>query len=189
MQQAGATAETVLDLSRSLIECGFSEAEIGDSAAALESLNEAVKRVEELEAIGRGSDAARFVLARALLDRGNLLEPTRPAEAIALNDRSRAILQALVDANPGVADFQDQLVRALENLGSLSSNPVDTFAAYARALAILEKLAVAKPDDWDIQDSLAITHNNIGASTFQNGQMERGAGIIPAGTCDLAKSG
>jgi len=170
-EQAGATAETVLDLSRSLIDAGGLELETGDSAAAMEPFKEAQKRVEELEARGRGSDAARFVRASALYAQAKVHASSRPAEAIELNDRARVILQALVDANPAVDDFQESLARAFTAQGILSSNPVKALADYARALAIHEKLADAKPDVWKFQDSLAITHNNIAVKLNELGRL------------------
>jgi eukaryotic-like serine/threonine-protein kinase len=134
--RAGAPAETVLDLARSLLEAGTSETVTGDAAAALESFQEAEKLVEELEASGRGSDDARFVLTRALYYQVRELRSSRPAEAKKLSDRTTPISQALVDANPDVDDFQEGLARALRAKGLLSSNPVEALAAYARELAI-----------------------------------------------------
>jgi eukaryotic-like serine/threonine-protein kinase len=169
-EQAGATPETVLDLSRSLIDCGYLEKDTGHLAAVMESFNEARRLAEELEASGRGSDAAQFVLARALIAQsGQLL--SRPAGATELNDRARAILQALVDANPGVDDYQQTLAVALMQQGVLSSNPLQALAAYARQLTIQEKLADAKPDLWKFQNSLAITHNNIGYRLSRLGRL------------------
>jgi serine/threonine-protein kinase len=170
-KQAMATAETVLDLSRSLIDSGYLASNTGDSAAVMESFKEARRLAEELEASGRGSDAARFVLARALGAESDQLRSRRPAEAIELNDRARAILQALADANPGVDDYQEELAAALRLQGILSSNPLDALAAYARQLAIDAKLADAKPDVWRFQDSLAKTHNNIGYRLYALGRL------------------
>jgi hypothetical protein len=149
-RRPGATAETVLDLSRSLIDVGYSEEEIGDSAAAMQSFKEAQKRAEELEASGRGSDNARFVLATALWYQSEVLDlSSKPAEAKALNDRSTAILQALVDMNPGVVDFQKMLAKALRIERALSPTLVEALAAFGRELKIAEKLAEARPDAWN----------------------------------------
>jgi eukaryotic-like serine/threonine-protein kinase len=160
--QPGATAETVLDWARSMVECGALERNTGDFAAATASFKAAEKRVEEFVASGRGSDAARFVLARALAAQsGLLLESSKPTDGVELNDRATAILQALVDANPGVVEYQERLAGAFTTRGLLSSEPADSLAAYARALPIMEKLAGANPDIWKYQDNLAKTHNNI----------------------------
>ena len=169
-EQAGAAPETVLDLSRSLIDCGYLEKSTGHSAAVMESFNEARRLAEELDASGRGSDAARFVLARALIAQSGQLSSS-PAVATELNDRARAILQALVDANPGVDDYQQTLAVALMQQGVLSSNPLQALAAYARQLTIEEKLADAKPDLWKFQNSLAVTHNNIGYRLSRLGRL------------------
>jgi eukaryotic-like serine/threonine-protein kinase len=169
--QAGATAETVLDLSRSLIDSGYMELGPGNQAAAIESFKEAGKLAENLEPTGRGTDAARFVLASALSAQSTCLTSSRRAEAIELNDRARAILQTLVDANPGVDDFQMLLSDTFFTKGFLSSNPVEALAAYARNLAITEKLAEAKPDVWKYQDHLARTHNNIAGELAQLGRL------------------
>ena len=65
------------------------------------------------------------------------LESRNPAEAIELTERSRAILQTLVDTNPGVDVFQERLAWSFGMQGNLSSNPVDALAAYAHQLAIM----------------------------------------------------
>jgi eukaryotic-like serine/threonine-protein kinase len=172
--QPGANAETVLDLSRGLIDSAYLERVTGDLATATESLKEARKRAEELEANGRRSDAARFVLARALGAQFDMLASSKPAEAIELIDRAKAILQALVDANPGVDDFQKLLAGSLASQAILSSNPVESLAAYARALAIFERLANAKPDVFEFQDLQARIHSAIANRLTELGRSSEG---------------
>ena len=95
------SAEAALDLSRTLTDIGNLHRDPGDLAGAMEPLKEAQKLAEKVEASGRGSDAGRYVLARALYGQGvQLMRSTEPAKATGLFDRATAILQALFDAQP-----------------------------------------------------------------------------------------
>ena len=68
--------------------------------------------------------------------------------ARAAYDKALAIRQKLVDDNPTVTMFQDELANGYNNLGSLLSRTGDApgaRAAYGKAIAIRQKLADAEP--------------------------------------------
>ena len=187
-EQAGADTETVLDLSRSLIDLGYLESATGDWAAAMESVKEARMRAEGLEASGRGSDAARFVLSQALITQSEL-ESRNPAEAIELTERSRAILQTLVDTNPGVDVFQERLAWCSWDAG----HPLVESGRCARRLRSPTgdhgEASRRETRRLEIPGLPGENSQQHRRSSSRIGQIERSAGIAPAGPCDLAKSG
>jgi serine/threonine-protein kinase len=163
-EEPGASAERILDLARSLIDTASLERRTGDVAAATESYKEAQKRVETLEAGGKGSDASQFVLARILFARSAELLSSRPAEARELNDRQTLILERLVEKNPADIDYQDSLAKAHRIQGVLLTNankPIEALAAFRREQAIFENLTKTHPNIWRFQSSLGTTYNNM----------------------------
>ena len=130
---------------------------------------------------GEDRTHARFVLARALFDQSEADLSNRPAEARKLNDRATAILQALVDANPGVDDFQEMLAMALRIRATYRRTPSRRLPLSLGELKIREKLADAKPDAWKFQDSLAIIHNNIASCLDELGRLSEALASRTAG--------
>ncbi len=166
------SAEAALDLARTLTDIGNLHSDPGDLAGAMEPLKEAQELAEKVEASGRGSDAGRYVLARALYGQGvKLMRLTEPAKATGVFDRATAILQALFDAHPDDEQFQWGLASALDGQAHLLSDPAQALAVYRRELVIREKLAAANPDGSGFQNSLAITHNNIAGRLEELGRL------------------
>ena len=131
VKRAPGSAEAALDLARTLTDIGNLHTDPDDLAGAMEPLKEAQELAENVEASGQGSDAGRYVLARAVYGQGvKLMRSSDPAKATELFDRATAILQALFDANPDDEDFQWGLASALDGQAHLLSDPAQGAGAY-----------------------------------------------------------
>jgi len=94
-----------------------------------------------------------------------LSQTGRPAEAEAEYRTALAILAALAEANPAVADFRNNLASIHHNLGLLlggMGRPAEAEAEYRRALAVFQGLIEVNPKVPDYHHYLAQTHCGLG---------------------------
>jgi serine/threonine protein kinase/tetratricopeptide (TPR) repeat protein len=105
-------------------------------------------------------------LAQASFDLGKLTEAIGDQQnALAGYEESLAIWQKLAEANPAVAEYQNDLAKIHNSIGVLlreTGKPAEALKAYERALAIYQELADANPTVTSYQNGQAVSHLHIG---------------------------
>ena len=118
-----------------------------------------------------------YRLAHAEYELGRLTDEIgEKGAALAACRESRAILQRLADANPGVIYFRQNLAGLHINVGNLLSaigEPDEALEAYGDALAIQRQLTAENPDYLSHWRDLAGSYNNIGLLWFDIGEPDR----------------
>ncbi len=174
--QPGADADAVLDVVRSLNAMGLLLGTSGDKPGRLTSYEEAYKLAADLVDSGRGSDEARFELARCLSGFSTILPQGRREEALQMARRAVATMRELVLKNPSMTRYQEWLGECLRIMGYVVSiqagRPDEGIAFNEEAVTYYQKLADAQPDLYRLQNRLAQLHNNIAASSWDLGKVE-----------------
>ncbi len=114
-------------------------------------------------------------LARFLNNRGMLLGSTRYEEAVAIFERTLAILEPLAKTSPGVPGLQWELARVQSNLASLylrQKRGKEALDLYRRSRTILQGLHDGFPRIPEYRNELAIVTSNIGALLSAAGQVD-----------------
>src|SRR5262249_29839804 len=89
----------------------------------------------------------------------------RNAEALSAYEHARDLMAQLVKAHPKVADYQDVLASAHNNLGALlktQGKGMEALAAYQQALDLQTKLVETHPKVHGHRNAVARTHFNRG---------------------------
>ena len=174
--QPGADADATLDVVRSLHELGVLLGTAGDRPGRLASYEEAYKLAVGLVNAGRGSDEARFELARCLSGFSAILPKARQEEALQMARRAVATMRELVLKNPSMTRYQEWLGECLRMMGYVVSiqagRPDEGIAFNEEAVTYYQKLADAQPDAYRFRNRLAQLHNNIAASSWDLGKVE-----------------
>jgi tetratricopeptide (TPR) repeat protein len=106
-----------------------------------------------------------------------LWETGKPAEALAMFQSARAILQKLAKEFPAITDFQFDLAASHENIGCVlfeMGQPTEGLASLRAGRAILWKLADDNLSDTTFQVYLAEGHLEIGRRLDSTGQPAEG---------------
>ena len=112
------------------------------------------------------------------------------AESLASHEQARTIRQRLADANPDVAQFQNDLAASYHDIGSIhraSGRATQALESYARARAISQKLADTDPSDTQFQSGLAQSHNDIGYVYQETGHLAEALASLEQGRAILQK--
>ena len=174
--QPGADADSTLDVVRSLNGLGLLLGTAGDRPGRLASYEEAYKLALDLVDSSRGSDEARFELARCLSGLPAILPKGRQEEALKMARRSVATMRELVLKHPSMTRYQEWLAECLRMMSYIvriqAGKPDEGIAFNEEAVTYYQKLADARPDLYRFQNRLAQLHNNIAASSWDLGKVE-----------------
>jgi tetratricopeptide (TPR) repeat protein len=148
----------------------------GRNADALAAYGMARADQEVLAAGPGASNKARSDLADTVQRIALLFttESGKLSEAEAEVHTAVAIQQKLVDGNPAVTEFRNDLVRSHNILGGVFSRLgklSEAEAEYRTVVAILQKLAVDNPAVTEFRRLLAIGHNNLGEMLRRTGKL------------------
>jgi serine/threonine-protein kinase len=129
---------------------------------------------DRLQADGDTRTESLVKLASAAFNLGQLsAEIGDKQDALAAYQESLEIRRKLVDANPTVIEFQNNLSSSHNNIGLLLASTGKTgeaLEAHEQALEIRRKLVEANPTVTEFEDRLARTHNNIGVLLSATGK-------------------
>jgi serine/threonine-protein kinase len=174
--EAGADAESVVDVGESFGAVGDEQFVAGKVALAQASFDAARMRLEALDKAQPNTAVIQTSLANSYDRIGNLLrEIGKPAESLESFAKALAIEQKLVDANPGIARYQSDLAGVMHNMAiSLTQmgKPAEALATYDRAREFSEAAVKADPSVARYQEFLAHHHNQIGDIFSQLGKPE-----------------
>ncbi len=170
-----ADVSSKLDVAQSLLATGWLQRATGDTPGARASLEDARGLADVAEKEKGTTGIARAVLGTAYFRLAFVLSQMGDkAGALASYDRALAVQQKMVDANPGVSQFQQHLASTHANLGLLLSEMGDSTGArraYSQALAIQQKLADQNPGDSEILRQLAATNHNLCILLYSAGDL------------------
>jgi len=161
-----ADGEARLAVSMTVRQVGQSLAATGDTAGALRAYEEARDAAAALEAEAP-TDAVRQALADSQYAIGAVLSRTgQSAEAMAAHQKARDLRRSLVDANPAVPAFQNDLAQSHLSIGielqDRMGKPAEALAAFREALTIRQNLAAAHPTVIAFESDLGKSYYNIG---------------------------
>jgi tetratricopeptide (TPR) repeat protein/tRNA A-37 threonylcarbamoyl transferase component Bud32 len=94
-------------------------------------------------------------------------------EAVAANERARALQERLAADHPDVAEYRSSLAATCNNLGLLlahSGHAEEGVTLLRRAIDLREQLVRAQPNDDELQAELASSYSNLGRVRDDRGQ-------------------
>jgi tetratricopeptide (TPR) repeat protein len=143
--------------------------DIGPEQRALGRLDEELRSYRRAREIGEAQaapDAAtRRELARTYLLTANTLTERQAAEALALFEKGRAILEDLVRSDPADAATRGELAQALNGIGLqllLLGRTQDAARSFEAMPIVLRPLAAADPPDVTARLIVATSYANLG---------------------------
>jgi serine/threonine protein kinase/tetratricopeptide (TPR) repeat protein len=161
----GANAEARLNVAHSLRAVGRLLYLTGDPSGALAAWEEQRDIAAAMQVDSR-SDAARALVAQSYYSSGHVLSRTgKPALALAAEIKGQEIRQQLVDANPGVAQFQSDLADSHYLIGTLlkqAGKPAEALEAFQKGVDIMQRLADGNRDATAFPLALANSYGEIG---------------------------
>jgi serine/threonine protein kinase len=173
----GAGAEARLNVAHGLRAVGRLLYLTGDPAGALAAWQEQRDIAQALEAESP-TDAARALVAQSYYSSGHVLSRTgKPALALAAEIKGREIRQQLVDANPGVTQFQSDLSDSHYLIGTLlkqGGKPAEALEAFEKGLDIQQHLVDGNPAVTAFQLALANSYDESGGLLSDLGKTAKG---------------
>ncbi len=157
-------ATTLRGLGESHFDIGVLERQLGRTAVALSSYDQALAISERL-AVEHPEVPNQLALAKTLAARGSLLSDLgRGADAMLSYERALAVYEGLAAKAPANAGYQDGVASAYNNIAvaQIKTRHVAlALAAFERALEIRERVAAAHPTVVQYQKNLAMAYKNI----------------------------
>lgn len=126
-------------------------------------------------------------LADAMTSVGELLVDSEPRSALAMHQRSLALVQALAEARPGVIEAQHRLVDAYRNVGFVyeAEDWDSSRSYYERGLEVAERIAGLQPDDLDAQLDVVLLVTEV-ASAIWTKDVRRSEDLLQW-VCDISQ--
>ena len=185
--------ESRAEVGRSLLAVGEQQEEIGKTAEAEASYEEARRNLIAVAASQPGVTVYRADLATADSRLGWLFSKTGQLdEGLRLLERCRDARAKLVEANPNVDEFQTGLASIHNDIGFVlvqTGRPAAALESYSKAMAIQQRLADANPGVTRFQNDLARTHTNTGHLMRNTGKTVGVARVARQGGSDPAEAG
>lgn len=179
-QAAGSDTALQLELAQAYAKLGAVQgrrydANVGDTAGALASYRKSQALLEKLHAQSAWRARVRPDLITLYHDLGDLLSRTSEAnEALALQQKALAVIQAALTAEPTNQALRLELVHTYIKLGDMTASTrqgvEDRLDIYLRALPMTEELQRSEPRNAAILGTLIRVNQRIGSNLVWQAQ-------------------